>query len=165
LIFDEYEKSAIYSSEFGTSLRNEFRGIKKYLIEDDVDAEIKEIILSQIIKTVETQYVAYDQKYDPATRKYIIQRKTLKDHLLETQAFGLQRTIQSLVHRFSNRSEDFVEMLAGRVSYDKTTGQFKLGRVRFELAEEGDYWKFKAIDKLKFVDNEFILKLLRDLFN
>ena len=164
-IFSKYEESAMYSSEFGTSLQNEFRGIKKYLLSKDTDFEIREIIISQIQKTVETQYVAYDQKYDPATRKYVVQRKTLKDHLLETQALGLQRNIQSIVHRYNNRSEDFKTLLDGRITYNENTGNFKLGNVEFEMSEEGDYWKFKAIDKLKFVDDAFILKLLKDIFN
>jgi hypothetical protein len=129
----------MFSSEFGTSLQNEFRGIRKYLLENDTDFDIKETIVSQIQKTVETQYVAYDQKYDPKTKKYIVQRKTLKDHLLETQALGLQRLIQSTVHRFSNRSEDFEKLLDGRITYDKYTRRFKFGEVLFELAEEGDY--------------------------
>lgn len=164
-IFSEYEKSAMYSKDFGTSLQNELRGIKKYLLAKDTDFDIKEIIISQIQKTVETQYVAYDQKYDPVTRKYVVQRKTLKDHLLETQALGLQRSIQSIVHRYSGKADDFKMLLNGRITYDARTGDFKLGNIRFSVTEEGDYWKFKAIDSLQYVDDDFILNLLKDVFN
>lgn len=171
-IFNEYLSKAAKTSEFGTSLTGEARAIQKYLLGEDTDREIKELIVAQMYKTVECRYIVYDQQWDPNTKHYVLKRKTLRDHVVETQSIRLQTQIRSIAERYKNRIEDFTKLLTEngreRVSFDPETQTFTLSTGHsFIYKDENGYLKLIERDEnsLQFFDRKWIIGMLRDLFN
>lgn len=176
-IIQEYIDNGMRTAEYGTSLSNELYAIKKYLLGNDTDWEIKELIISQMYKTVECRYVVYDQHWDPNTKKFILKRKILRDHIVESQSLKLQSQIRSIAHRFNGASkekiEEFKKILRGRITFDPVTEIFTIDQttanvdLKFKYEEEGGYQKLVSVNEnsWKYFNRNWIVDMLRDLFN
>ena len=171
-IISEYLDKGL-KTQYSTILLGKIRGIKKYILGNNVPKDIKNLFVGQMNKMVSCRYIAYTKERDPKTGRRKVVRKDLRDRVSDLQSLRIRGTMRAVVYNNQINPDFFDETFKGRISVDKN-GVITLsgniygnGNANLVLTpsydDETGNVIYSSANGTHLVDDDFTINLIRDL--